>query len=205
MRSDWLPRRDLRSWCTIAVHQGSTTPREALPHASPDQLPPRLAPGLRCPHWLERRHLSWDWPCYLRSAQWSEVVHPEHQNSAASVCALVTLVATATMRFDRIVPDAAALILPLGFARHTRHCGWVSRAGLGGAERIRGSGLARLPLFPWPKNCGTDHALHACISCLDLRLVSTHRHRRQCHLLFRDFRSARPPGGPPPLSNQLTG
>jgi hypothetical protein len=121
------------------------------------------------------------------------------------VYALVTLVATAAMRFDRIAPDAAALILPLGFARHTRHSGWVSRAGLGGAERIRGSGLARLPLFAWPKNRGTDHALDTCIPRLDLRLVSTHRHWRQCRLLFRDFCSARLPRGPPPLSNQLTG
>jgi hypothetical protein len=31
MRSDWFPRRDLRSWRTIAEHQGSTT----LPGASP--------------------------------------------------------------------------------------------------------------------------------------------------------------------------
>jgi hypothetical protein len=139
--------------------------------------------------------------CVVRNG--TESFQPEHQNSALG--ALVTLVATAAMRFDRIAPDAAEFILPLGFARHTRHSGWVSRAGLGGAERIRGSGLACLPLFAWLKDCGTDHALHTCIPRLDLRLVSTHRHRRQCHLLFRDFRSARPPGGPPPLSNQLTG
>jgi len=39
MRSDWFPRRDLRSWRTIAEHEGSTTLPEALPRASPDQYP----------------------------------------------------------------------------------------------------------------------------------------------------------------------
>ncbi len=59
--------------CT-AEHEGNTTLPEVLPHASPDQLPPRLAPGLRCPHWLERGHLNWDWPHYVHSVQTSEIV-----------------------------------------------------------------------------------------------------------------------------------
>jgi len=45
-----------------AEHEGSTTLPEALPHASPDQLPHDWHLELRCPHWLEQGHLNWDWP-----------------------------------------------------------------------------------------------------------------------------------------------
>jgi hypothetical protein len=34
---------------TVAEHERSTTLPEVLPHASPDQLPPRLAPGTTVP------------------------------------------------------------------------------------------------------------------------------------------------------------
>jgi hypothetical protein len=66
MRSDWFPRRDSRSWCTIAEHEGSTTLPGALPPASPDQLPPRLA-GLDL-DWTAVPPLvrtEWDWPYQL--------------------------------------------------------------------------------------------------------------------------------------------
>ena len=39
MRSDWFPRRDSRSWCTIAEHEGSTTLPEALPQRLPTNYP----------------------------------------------------------------------------------------------------------------------------------------------------------------------
>jgi hypothetical protein len=39
MRSDWFPRRDSRSWCTIAEHEGSTTLPEALPQRLPNNYP----------------------------------------------------------------------------------------------------------------------------------------------------------------------
>jgi hypothetical protein len=44
----------------IAEHEGSTTLPEALPRASPDQLPHDWHLELRCPHWLEQGHLNWD-------------------------------------------------------------------------------------------------------------------------------------------------
>src|SRR5271170_6508542 len=61
----WLSPRPAQYLPRIAEHEGNTTLPEVLPHASPDQLPPRLAPGLRCPHWLEQGHLNWEWPNYL--------------------------------------------------------------------------------------------------------------------------------------------
>jgi hypothetical protein len=53
---------------STAKHEGSTTLPEALPRASPDQLPHDWHLELRCPHWLEQGHLNWEGPNYLHSA-----------------------------------------------------------------------------------------------------------------------------------------
>jgi hypothetical protein len=58
----WSSLRKTRNTGKRAEHEGSTTLPEALPHASPDQLPHDWHLELRCPHWLEQGHLNWEWP-----------------------------------------------------------------------------------------------------------------------------------------------
>jgi hypothetical protein len=45
----WFSPRGAGGCARSVEHEGSTTLPEALPHASPDQLPPRLAPGTTVP------------------------------------------------------------------------------------------------------------------------------------------------------------
>lgn len=70
-----LPRGRVRSGfgCT-ANTRGAQLSLKCSSTRLPTNYPPRLAPALRCPHWLERRHLNWDWPYNVRSAQRRETV-----------------------------------------------------------------------------------------------------------------------------------
>ena len=77
----WVAGASFRRHCprnlcpaSPAEHEGSTTLPEALPRASPDQLPRDWHLGLRCPHWLEQGRLNWEGPNYLHSAERHEIV-----------------------------------------------------------------------------------------------------------------------------------
>jgi len=78
-------------WCTNAAHEGSATLPEALPHASPDQLPPRLAPGTTVPPLVRTGAFEWDWPNYLHSAQRGGIVSCEAWKPGGPSCQPVGL------------------------------------------------------------------------------------------------------------------
>src|SRR5271163_1383779 len=75
-------------------------------------------------------------------------------------------------RFDTILANAAAHILPLDFARHRRLVRGISRAGLGCTQRIQSAGFACVSFFAWLESCRIHDARSAQIPRLDIRVVS---------------------------------
>jgi hypothetical protein len=94
-------------------------------------------------------------------------------------------------RFDTIRANAAAYLFAPGFARYRRFVGGIPRAGMGKHQRINDSRVGSFSLFARFEDCGTRDARRARITCVDIRLVSPHLHRRQRCLLFCDFRADR--------------
>jgi hypothetical protein len=193
------------AFSSLAEHEGNTTLPEVLPRASPDQLPPRLAPGLRCPHLVRTGAFEWGWALLPLSARCREIVSPRASELARLGCSPVDA------RHDRRKPcvliessrNAAAPILALDYPRRARLVGGVPRARLGDHQRIPSARLAGFLFVARPEDCGTRHARRPPVAGLDLWLVSPHRHRCQCALLLCDFCSARLSCRSSPLAKQL--
>jgi hypothetical protein len=108
-----------------------------------------------------------------------------------------------TLRFLLTSSGAKGILFPLVRADRTRASGGIFCTGLGGHERNHSSRLASLAVFARPQSRRVGHAGDACLSRLDLRLVSANRHRRQRRLLLRDFCAACLSGRSPPSKKQL--
>jgi hypothetical protein len=182
--------------------RGTQLSLKCSPARLPTNYPHDWHLGLRCPHWLERRHLNWDWPYYVHSAERSEIVSASHeiQSSENTGPGCKT---RHDNSFDTIRANVAAPILPLGLARRTRSAGGFSGAGVGGAERGSRSRLGGLAGFAGSKDCGTGDARDARISRVDFRLVSSNRYRRERPLLLHDLCSIIISRRSPPVRKQL--